>query len=187
MRTRLVVAALLIAAVPSATAQMSGPIYLLDVTAVPEGSITPGGLGEYTFAAARVCSINADVLPATVAHVQYISEGNFSVAGPGQVEFPQQVCMQQSRVDVTITVTVAIPADAPDQVSKIHAHLSPGMDGAVPRYSQGASAETFITVKSTAASVEKSPLGEAKDAPGPTPLILPGLLGLAALAMRRRL
>lgn len=183
MRALLVAAALLLTA-PSALAQMPSPTYVFTQASGPSEAQLPGSAPTFNFTAERSCVNPADVVPETLADVVFNHDGNLTVAGPGQVRFPEQVCARQPRVVVAFQATVSIALHASAGPQKVEAVLHPQAAGPLPRHSNTASVEFLVPVRAAAAA--EAAAAEVEPAPGPALLLALAALALAAVAVRRR-
>jgi len=175
---------LLLSATPGA-AQMPSATYVFKEAVGPLEAVVPGGTAQFNFTVERTCAFAGDVLPETSAKVEFRPEGNLTVAGPGQVQFPQQVCAQQSMATVQFQATVVVPPGAEARIHKLQVALHPEPTGTVPRYAQEASMDFIVKV----ASPPAEPTPQADD-PAPAPaagaILMALVLGMAALVVRRR-
>lgn len=186
MRTMLIAAALLLLVAASATAQtgLPAPAYQLEQVAAPAGAQAPGSTAEFNFTATRTCSNQADYLEATMAKVDFLTSDNLTVAGPGQIQFPAQMCAQQSVSVVPFKASIAVPDAAESRVYKVRAMLSPNPSGPMPRAGNEAALDFLFAVR--APDAKPAPAAEeVKGSPGAAPMFLFAALAMAALVARR--
>jgi len=175
-------ALVLLFALPAA-AQMPSPTYSVEVLDRPANPIVAGGMYTFNFTATRTCGNSVDLLDPSAVEVKVASEANLTVTGPGKIQFPSQFCAQETQVEVPFEVTVYVAAGAEPRVYVVSVHLWPQSQGALPRFSQEATADFAVPVTQTEPKVV--PEAAAKESPGAAPIFVLGVLGLAALAARK--
>ncbi|MCA1819496.1 MAG: hypothetical protein LC620_05515, partial [Halobacteriales archaeon] len=155
-------AALVTLTLAPAEAQLPAPTYVFSQVIGPAAAQAPGSMPSFNFTVERTCTMAADVLPAAKAKVQFASDADLSVAGPGEILFPQQVCAWAATVAVRFEATVAVPADAGEHVHKITAHLQADSPGPLPRGGGDASTDFLLSVKPAPVQSGVMPIQSAK-------------------------
>ena len=112
MRPLLLGALLAFVLAPAASAQLNFPMLTIDAVAVGSPRLDPGNGTAVAVTLTRTCPNAATVFTEQVAHVVVLGRANWTVEGPAQVVFPQQVCAQEMSAQVVVSYVVTAPRDA---------------------------------------------------------------------------
>lgn len=187
MLARCLAALLVLALAPAAVAQVASPLLVIDRMVVETTPVSPGNSTAVTAVFSRVCPNAAAVLdPQTLDTAVVALDRNWTVAGPMQGLFAQQVCATQGRQSIELTYTMSLaPGSAlpephvdPFVLKARAAQASP----TTPAIAEQTAPFTLATAASPPAPLE-SP---SREQPGLGTLGAFLALGLVAVALARR-
>lgn len=152
---------------------------------VADASRAPGEFTELILVVTRLCPSQVAVLPAEELPLAFALPPSLQVTGPDRVAFPSQVCVQQPRAAVSVTLQIHVgPAAAPG-LQRFTATLEvPALMGAMGATQRLDQPLTLIVAGPQNYAAGQAVLGASHDAPAPTAALL--LVGLALLARTRR-
>jgi len=184
-----VLAALVLLPAAAAQGGLPAPALSVDFAELPQEPVEPGNSTTLSFVFTRRCPNPTFLYDMQTLEVALMArDSNWTIAGPTQGVFPQQVCAQQMDQSITLAYDFHLAAG-----SALHdAHVDPFVLKARALQASPTTPGTPeqmvpFTVATAAAPpppvVEEEP---ERESPGAGPLLLMAALGLAALALRRR-
>lgn len=97
---------------PCGAAQLMNTVLTIDAVAVQSSPLDPGDSTSVAVTFTRTCPNAASVYTEQAAQVRVVGRGNWTVDGPEQVVFPQQVCAEAMTSSILVTYLVTAPRDA---------------------------------------------------------------------------